>query len=197
MEPPSPRDAVVQAAWAAHRPYLLAVAAGMVKRHDDAEDVYRRRSPAWRLPVPSRTCGDGWVVVTRRLCLDRLDLAESRRTTATAEPHEAPRGVPDLADRMLVHDEVRQAPSVVIDRLSPTERTSFILHDIFGFPSTPWPGSSSTPAACRQLARRARPSVATGSSHAELARLEVSRSGSMNGGKRRNRQERKGAGNSA
>jgi hypothetical protein len=33
----------------------------------------------------------------------------------------------------------------VIDRLSPAERTSFILHDIFGFPSTPWLGSSGAP----------------------------------------------------
>ncbi|MGH3223128.1 MAG: sigma factor, partial [Streptosporangiaceae bacterium] len=39
MEPPSPHDALVQVAWAAHRPYLLAVAAGMLKRRDDAEDV--------------------------------------------------------------------------------------------------------------------------------------------------------------
>ena len=36
---PSPHDAKVQAAWAAHRPYLLAVAAGMLKGRDDAEDV--------------------------------------------------------------------------------------------------------------------------------------------------------------
>jgi RNA polymerase sigma-70 factor (ECF subfamily) len=110
-------------------------------------------------------------VVTRRLCLDRLDLAESRRTTATAEPPEAPRGIPDPADRMLLHDEVRQALSVVIDRLSPAERTSFILHDIFGFPFDAVAGLvGRTPAACRQLARRARLSVGTGSSHAELAR---------------------------
>jgi DNA-directed RNA polymerase specialized sigma24 family protein len=39
MAPSSPLDARVQVAWAAHRPYLLAVAAGMMKRRDDAEDV--------------------------------------------------------------------------------------------------------------------------------------------------------------
>ena len=114
----------------------------------------------------------GWlVVVTRRLCLDRLDLAESRRTTATAEPPEAPGGFPDPADRMMLYDEVRQALSVVVDRLSPAERTSFILHDIFGFPFDAVAGLvGRTPAACRQLARRARLSVGTGSSHAELPR---------------------------
>ena len=113
----------------------------------------------------------GWlVVVTRRLCLDRLDLAESRADTATAEPPEAPRGSPDPADRMVLHDEVRQAFSVVLGRLSPAERTSFILHDIFGFPFDAVAGLvGRTPAACRQLARRARLSVGTGSSRAELA----------------------------
>ena len=41
----------------------------------------------------------------------------------------------DPADRLTLDDEVRRALAVVIDRLSPAERTSFILHDVFGFPS--------------------------------------------------------------
>lgn len=172
MEQPSPRDAQVQAAWAAHRPYLLAVAAGMLKQRDDAEDVVQEAFA--RLAAGSPGAIEdvrGWlVVVTRRLCLDRLDLADSRRTTATAEPPEAPGGIPDPANRIMLHDEVRQALSVVIDRLSPAERTSFILHDIFGFPFDAVAGLvGRTPAACRQLARRARLSVGTGSPYAELA----------------------------
>ena len=61
MTPLSAHDARVQAAWAAHRPYLLAVAAGMLKRRDDAEDVVQEafaRLAALR-PMPSRTSGDG------------------------------------------------------------------------------------------------------------------------------------------
>ncbi len=168
MEPPSPRDAGVQAAWAAHRPYLLAVAAGMLKRQDDAEDVVQEAFARLAAASPEAILdARGWLaVVTRRLCLDGLDLAESRRTTATAEPPEprdAPGGIPDPADWMMLHDEVRQALSVVIDRLSPAERTSFILHDIFGFPFDAVAGLvGRTPAACRQLARRARLSVGTG-----------------------------------
>jgi RNA polymerase sigma-70 factor, ECF subfamily len=172
MEPPSAQAARVQAAWAAHRPYLLAVAARTLKRPDDAEDVVQEAFA--RLAAASPDAIEdvrGWlVVVTRRLCLDRLDLAESRRATATAEPPEAPGGVPGPAERMMLHDEVCQALSVVIDRLSPAERTSFILHDIFGFPFDAVAGLvGRTPAACRQLARRARLSVGTGSSQAELA----------------------------
>jgi RNA polymerase sigma-70 factor, ECF subfamily len=159
MEPPSPHDARVQAAWAAHRPYLLAIAAGMLKRRDDAEDVVQEAFA--RLAAASPDAIEdmrGWlVVVTRRVCLDRLDRAESRRTSATNEPPEAPGGSPDPADQIVLRDEVRQALSVVIDQLSPAERTSFILHDIFGFPFDAVAGLvGRTSAACRQLARRAR-----------------------------------------
>jgi RNA polymerase sigma-70 factor, ECF subfamily len=170
--PPPPQDAVVQVAWADHRPYLLAVAAGMLRRQDDAEDVVQEAFA--RLATASLDVIEdvrGWlVVVTRRLCLDRLDLAESRRATATAKPPEAPGGSPDPADRVILHDEVHRAISVVIGRLSPAERTSFILHDVFGFPFDAVAGLvGRTPAACRQLARRARLSVGTGASPAELA----------------------------
>lgn len=67
---------------------------------------------------------------------------------------------------MTLEEEVRQALAVVVDRLSPAERTSFILHDIFGFPFDAVAGLiGRTPAACRQLARRARLSIRTGSFH--------------------------------
>ena len=76
MTPLSGHDAQVQAAWTAHRPYLLAVAAGMLKRRDDAEDVVQDAFA--RLTASPDAIEDvrGWlVVVTRRLCLDRLDKA--------------------------------------------------------------------------------------------------------------------------
>lgn len=175
MKTPSPQDARIQAAWAAHRPYLLAVAAGMLKRPDDAEDVVQDAFARLAVSSPD-TIEDvrGWlVVVTRRLCLDHLDLADSRRTTTAAEPLESPggpEGFPDPADRVMLHDEVRQALSIVIDRLSPAERTSFILHDVFGFPFNAVADlTGRSPAACRQLAHRARLSVGSGTSGAELA----------------------------
>ena len=172
MQPPSLYDARLQAAWAAHRPYLLAIAAGMLKRQDDAEDAVQEAFA--RLAAASPGAVEdvrGWlVVVTRRLCLDRLDLAEGRRAIVTAEPPEVSGTVPDPADRTVLHDEVREALSVVLDRLSPAERTSFVLHDVFGFPFDAVAGLvGRTPAACRQLAHRARLSVGAGSFRAELA----------------------------
>jgi RNA polymerase sigma-70 factor (ECF subfamily) len=71
---------------------------------------------------------------------------------------------------MLLQEEVRQAFSVVVGRLSPAERTSFILHDVFGFPFDAVAGlTGRTPAGCRQLARRARLSVGTSPSRDGLA----------------------------
>jgi len=74
---------------------------------------------------------------------------------------------------MTLEDEVRRALAVVLDRLSPAERTSFILHDIFGFAFDAVAELvGRTPAACRQLARRARTSTRTGSFGATTAAAE-------------------------
>ena len=166
MGPSSSRDARVRAAWQADRGYLFAIAAGMLGRPAEAEDVVQEAF-ARLSGAAIDDIGDvrGWlVVVTRRLCLDRLGSAETRRTTPAAELPEAGQQGLDPADRLTLDDDVRRALAVVVDRLSPAERTSYILHDIFGFPFdavAELVGRS--PAACRQLARRARLSIRSGS----------------------------------
>lgn len=155
----------IRAAWQADRPYLLAVAAGMLGRSTDAEDVVQEAFARLAEVGPARIDDlRGWlIVVTRRLCLDRLRAAETRRTTATATPPEAgddDRLGVDPADRLTLDDEVRRALTVLLDRLSPAERTSFVLHDVFGFPFDAVAELvGRTPGACRQLARRARLSL--------------------------------------
>ncbi len=67
---------------------------------------------------------------------------------------------PDPADRVTLDDEVRRALSVVLDQLSPPERAAFVLHDVFGIPFDRIAEIvGRTPAACRQLASRARRSI--------------------------------------
>ena len=80
----------------------------------------------------------GWLtVVAGRLCLDQLRSARAR--------HERPENVdsddddrgqrrPDPADRVTLDDEVRDAMLEVLRRLSPGERVSFVLHDVFQMP---------------------------------------------------------------
>ncbi len=168
-------EAWVRAAWKAHRSYLLAIAARMLGGPADAEDIVQEAFA--RLAAgPAGGVDDvrGWlVVVTRRLCLDRLASADVRRTVPTSAPPETAQDSIDPADRLTLDDEVRRALAVVIDRLSPAERTSFILHDVFGFPFDAVAELvGRTPAGCRQLARRARLSIRSGSSGTPPAAAE-------------------------
>ena len=98
------------------------------------------------------------MVVTTRLCLDRL---RTRRRHPTADLGAAddpfdPRAAEPLQQITLV-DNVTLAMHAVLERLSPAERTSFVLHDVFQY-SFDDVGSivGRSPAACRQLASRAR-----------------------------------------
>ncbi len=70
----------------------------------------------------------------------------------------------DPADRITLDDQVQLALAVVLDRLSPAERTAFVLHDIFGFPyAAVGEVVGRSTAACRQLASRARRGIREGS----------------------------------
>jgi len=113
----------------------------------------------------------GWLaVVVRRLCLDRIRSAHFQHESVTLAS--LPDGVislpPELAadpaDRITLDDQVQLALAVVLDRLTPAERTSFVLHDIFGFPyAAVGETVGRWTAACRQLASRARRAIREGS----------------------------------
>jgi RNA polymerase sigma-70 factor (ECF subfamily) len=67
----------------------------------------------------------------------------------------------DPADRVTLDDNVRIALHVMLERLSPAERTAFVLHDVFRYPFDAIAEIvGRTPAACRQLASRARRTIA-------------------------------------
>jgi RNA polymerase sigma-70 factor (ECF subfamily) len=152
-------------AWRDDRAYVVAIAARILADPTEAEDVVQDAFA--RLAVQRvEDINDvrAWlVVVVRRLALDRLGSAH-RRLSSPSDPHELPPGpadgVPDPADRITLDDEVRRALGVVLDLLSPAERAAFLLHDVFGIPFdriAEIVGRS--PAACRQLASRARRSI--------------------------------------
>jgi len=155
---PDPR---LDVAWRDDRRYLLSLATRTLGDPAAAEDVVQEAFGAL-VKMPPGEVDDvrGWLtVVVRRLSLNRLRSAYSRRE-AVAErlPEDGDTG--DPADRVTLDDQVRQALAVVLDLLSPAERTSFVLHDVFGFPFDAVAEIvGRTPAACRQLASRARRSV--------------------------------------
>lgn len=153
--------------WRREYRYLHTIATRILRDADHADDVVQEAFG--RLALVDREIDEprAWLtVVVRRLCLNRLDSAYHRResTFGAAPPEDAPDGaVPpagDPADRISLDDQVQRALAVVLHRLSPAERTAFVLHDVFGLPYEEIGeivGRSAV--ACRQLASRGRRSI--------------------------------------
>ncbi|WP_231509805.1 RNA polymerase sigma factor SigJ [Streptosporangium roseum] len=146
------------------RPRLVGVAYGLLGSLEEAEDVVQdawlRLGRADRAEIQDVT---GWLVVTvSRLALDVLRSARVRREEYVGpwlpEPvvTEA-----DPADRVTLAESMSMAMLVVLESLSPAERTAFVLHDVFGLSFQEVAQAvGRSPAACRQLAARARKHVA-------------------------------------
>lgn len=151
----------VEAAWRSHRPYLVNLAYQMVGDVGHAEDVaqeaFLRLS---RTEIDDIDDVRGWLtVVAGRLCLDQLRSARARHERpGSVDSDDSVRATaPDPADRVTLDDEVREALSELLRRLSPGERVSFVLHDVFQVPFDEIAATVGRPVGtCRQLARRAR-----------------------------------------
>ena len=135
-------DQVVAAAWRDHRAFAVDLAFRMLGDVTEAEDVVQEAF-ARLLRADARELSDvrGWlVVVVSRLCLDILRSARIRRGVAMPQDDlgGTPGGglPPDPADRITLDDSVRSALLVVLEQLSPAERTAFVLHDVLATSST-------------------------------------------------------------
>ena len=144
------------------RPHLEAVAYSMLGTVSEAQDAVQE---AWlrldRSEADRISDLQGWLVtVVGRISLDMLRARKARREYAVGswlpEPlvsaaDEDPAGQAELADSLSL------ALLVVLESLSPAERLSFVLHDVFAVPF----GEigrimGRTPDSARQLASRAR-----------------------------------------
>jgi RNA polymerase sigma-70 factor (ECF subfamily) len=108
--------------------------------------------------------------VASRICLNLLRSARSRRETYVGEwiPEPLPArsewitGRPggttiDPADRVTLDESVNMAFLVVLESMTPAERVAFVLHDVFRYSFAEVAQiTGRTPAACRQLASKAR-----------------------------------------
>ncbi|MGQ2911630.1 sigma factor [Aeromicrobium sp.] len=166
-----PSDDILTAAFEAERPRLQRLAARILSDHDAAQDVVQH---AWlRLHGTEESIDNlpGWLTtVTSRLCLDRL-----RARTPIPVEDVGPGGtVADPVDEVVLADTVGVALQVVLDRLTPAERVSFVLHDSFAFDfATIAAMLGTTPAAARKLASRARARVSAPVPEDRLASWEV------------------------
>jgi RNA polymerase sigma-70 factor, ECF subfamily len=161
----SERAEELAAAYSAVRPRLVGIAYAVLGTRAEAEDVV---SDCWlrlahadaREPVRDVA---GWAVVAvSRRALDVLRSARVQRESYIGPWLPEPI-LDDPADRVSLDERVSFALMVVLETLSPAERTAWVLHELFGMP---FPEIARvvgrSPAAVRQLASRARAHVAAG-----------------------------------
>jgi RNA polymerase sigma-70 factor, ECF subfamily len=167
-EPPS--DERLVQVFERQRPRLVRLAYASLGSLADAEDCVQE---AWlRLQrAQDRTeIRDvaAWLTTTvSRLALDVLGSARARREQYVGEwlpePIVTDIDSADPADRVTLDESVSMALLVVLERLSAAERTSFLLHDVFGLSFDEVADVvGRSPAAVRQLASRARRHVESG-----------------------------------
>ncbi|WP_417769180.1 sigma-70 family RNA polymerase sigma factor [Stappia sp.] len=135
------------------RPRLVRVAYRMLGSVADAEDVVQDAFIRW-MKTERGEIREPEAFLRRavtRLCLDQLKSARRQRETYIG---------PWLPDPVLdeeEEDDVTLPLMLALERLSPLERAAFLLHDVFGLDFDEVAATiRREPAACRQLAARAR-----------------------------------------
>jgi RNA polymerase sigma-70 factor (ECF subfamily) len=155
-----------EAVFTAHRSRLIGVAYRLLGSVGDAEDVVQEAWLRWGR-VDTATVADPEAFLVRtvsRLALDRLRRIAARRETYVGPWLPEPvltGGRDDPAAEAERAASVSLAMLVVLETLSPLERTVFVLHEAFAYSAgeiAEIVGRS--PAAVRQLAHRAREHVA-------------------------------------
>jgi RNA polymerase sigma factor (sigma-70 family) len=154
---------------------LINLAYRMLGSLVEAEDAVQETYARWYARTPQQRAGidspGAWLTtVASRICLDLLGSARARREHYVGEwipeplpePAEWVTGRPDdatidPADRVTLDESVSMAFLVVLESMTPAERVSFILHDVFRYSFAEIADIiGRTPAACRQLASSAR-----------------------------------------
>jgi len=143
----------------------------LAEAEDAVQEAYARWYALSRQQQEAIASPGAWLSkVASRICLNLLGSARARRETYVGawipeplpDPAEWIGGRPggttaDLADRVTLDESVSMAFLVVLESMTPAERVTLILHDVFGYPFAEVAEIvGRTPTACRQLASSAR-----------------------------------------
>jgi len=144
------------------RPKLIRVAYRMLGSVADAEDVVQEAFIRWHGADRSAVQEPEAFLrrVVTRICLDMLKAA--RRWRETYVGPWLPEPVVELEGAVQADDldDITLPLMLALERLSPLERAAFLLHDVFGESFDEVAATiGRDPAACRQLASRARTHV--------------------------------------
>lgn len=143
------------------RPRLIRVAYRMLGSVADAEDVVQEALIRWHQGDRSTVAEPEAFLrkVVTRLALDVLKSARRRRETYIGPwlPE------PVFEEEQEEVEDVTLPLMLALERLSPLERAAFLLHDVFGVGFDEVAETlGREPAACRQLASRARANIRAG-----------------------------------
>jgi RNA polymerase sigma-70 factor (ECF subfamily) len=166
----NPDETAIDAEVLGERRHLMSLCFRMLGTFAEAEDAVQESYARWyRMSTEERDAIDvprAWLTrVASRICLDVLDSARVRREQYVGpwlpEPLPTRDFVPsqgaDPLDRVTLDDSVSTALLVVLEAMTPAERVSFVLHDVFALPFDEIAEVvGRSPAACRQLATSAR-----------------------------------------
>ena len=153
------------AVFESHRPALLGLAYRMLGDVGRAQDMVQEAWLRWhRREVEVESPQAFLVTIVTRLCLNELDSARARREESRSdrlpEPVDLEKGGMSRLDEL---EQLSMAILVVLERLTPAERATLLLHDVFDFAHEEIGGLvSRSPAACRKLLERARLKVSAG-----------------------------------
>jgi RNA polymerase sigma-70 factor (ECF subfamily) len=157
-----------------HRGRMFSVAYGMLGSVMEAEDVVQEAFVRWQELGEAGTRGvksprDYLSAVVIRLSIDRMRSARARREQyvgpwlpepIVTEPP-LPEAPPDPAECVSLEETLSMAFLVLLESLTPTERTVFLLREVFDYDYAEISRVvGKTEANCRQIARRARQAVA-------------------------------------
>jgi RNA polymerase sigma-70 factor (ECF subfamily) len=157
---------------------LINIAARILGSADDAEDLVQEAALRWlQADLATVRTPEGWLVaVVTRLAVDRLRRTLTEQQAYREIGHLARGARPDWAvpDRPLeVEGRLADAFALLRDRLEPTERTAFVLRQMFdcGYDEIArMLGKSQV--ACRQIVHRARARLRQAPSRFAVRRAE-------------------------
>ncbi len=160
-------------AFVAHRNLLFTVAYEMLGSAADAEDVLQETWLRWAA-VDLATVRDQrayLVRITTRQALSRLRTLGRRKESYIGPWLPEPLlTAPDVAEDVELADSVSMAMLLVLETLTPTERTVFVLREVFDLAYDEIAEAvGKSPAAVRQIAHRARAHVAARRPHAVVS----------------------------
>ena len=156
------------------RPYLFAIAYRMLGSVADAEDVVQEAFLRYHAAEAEPESPKAYLAtITTRLAIDQLRSARTQREVYPGEWLPEPLAEADAAQHAEMADSLSLAFLHVLEKLSPVERTVFLLREVFDYPYEDVARIvGKSPANSRQILARAHVHMDEGRRRFEVSRAQ-------------------------